>query len=140
MQVINWIEVKKRGALAMLTRNLLLVREDLHKGFRHCRSYVISGFGEGASRQQNHEAGRRPNSLMFRHSILARRKERFQLAREKLEKLEKHNEDDKIWNLPHNCRSVFIYHSCSSKEVGKVSHNICCFLIFYLYFSIDCFY
>ena len=78
MQVINWIEVKKRGALAMLTRNLFLVRElDLHKGFRHCRSYVISGFGEGASRQQNHEAGRRPNSLIFRHSILARRKERF---------------------------------------------------------------
>ena len=73
MQVIDWLDVKK----AMFTRNLLLVRGDLQKGFRHCRSYVISGFGEGASRQQNHEAGRRPNSLMFRHSILARRKERF---------------------------------------------------------------
>ena len=133
MQVIDWLDVKR----AMFTRNLLLVRGELQKGFRHCCSYVISGLGEGASRQQNHETGRKPNSLIFRHSILARRKERFQLAREKLEK---HNEDDKIWNLPHNCRSVFIYHSCSSKEVGKVSHKICCLLIFYLYFSINCFY
>ena len=131
--MIDWLDVKK----AMFTRNLLLVRGDLHKGFRHCRSYVISGFGEGASKQQNHETGWRPNSLIFRHSILPRRKERFQLAREKLQK---HNEDDKIWNLPLNRRSVFIYHSCSSKEVSKVSHNICCFLIFYLYFLIACFY
>ena len=122
MQVIDWLDVKK----AMFTRNLLLVRGDLHKGFRHCRSYVISGLGEGASKQQNHETGWRPNSLIFRHSILARRKERFQLAREKLQK---HNEDDKIWNLPLNRRSVFIYHSCSSKEVGKVSHNISSFSI-----------
>lgn len=66
MQVINWLEVEKEGALAMLTRNLLLVRElELHKGFRHCHSYVISGLGEGASRHPGSRTIRRPGDQIL---------------------------------------------------------------------------